>query len=261
MGSVVHFSRLLKQFAGRDLASQLRGTWLGWAWLLLTPLLLLAVFTLVFNGLFKMKWPQAEWDSPAGFAMFTFCGLLLYQFLAEVLPRACDSIVSQKNLVTKVVFPVWVLPLSIVLSSLVKTLFGLLLFLGVLLLLGKVTWSWLWLPLVLLPLVLALSGSALLLASLGVYIRDLMPVMTLFVTLMMFVSPIFYPLSAISGEGARWLLLNPFAVLIGEVRRVLLLSDAPVWSELGYVFAWALGLFVVGVWAYRRLRGGFADVL
>lgn len=261
MNSFFHFGRLLWQFSGRDLASQLRGTWLGWFWLALTPLLMLAVFTLVFNGLFKMKWPQAEWDSPAGFAMFTFCGLLLYQFLAEVLPRACDSIVSQKNLVTKVVFPVWVLPVSIVLSSLLKTLVGFGLFLAVLVVLGKVSLSWLWLPVVLLPLVLALSGAALLLASLGVYIRDLTPMMTLFVTLMMFLSPIFYPLSSISGESARWLLLNPFAVLIGEVRNILLLSGSPNWSELGYVFAWALVLFALGVLAYRKLRGGFADVL
>lgn len=252
---------LVWSFAVRDLVARFRGTWLGFGWILVTPLLLLGVFTLVFNGVFNMKWPQSEWDSPLGFALFTFCGLLVHLLLSEVLSRAPGVILGQPNLVTKVVFPLGVLPLSLVVSAVVQFVMALTVFGLVLWALNGVFWSWLAVPVLVLPFVVMLVGAAFLFAALGLYLRDLGQVMGLFLTMMMFLSPIFYPLAAVPESAAAWLGISPMAVLMETLREVLILGRWPSWTDVGYLWVWALGFLLVGRWVFVKLKRGFADVL
>lgn len=245
----------------RDIQSRYQGTFLGFGWLLIMPVMLLVAFTLVFNGIFNMKWPHSEWDSPLGFALFTFCGLLVHQTFSDVVSRAPSLILSQSSLVTKVVFPLWVLPFSMTLSSLVQLGLSLFIFLLVLAGLHEVFWSWLVLPFLLLPFLLGLSGLALLLSALGFYLRDLNQVMGLVITLMMFLSPVFYPLSAIPPEMAVWLGANPLAILMEALREALILGQWPDMETHLWLWLWGAGLAVLGATAFVKLKKGFADVI
>lgn len=252
---------LVKQFTKRDLQAKYHGTWLGIGWFVLTPLLLLGAFTLVFYGIFNMKWPHSQWDSPLGFAIFTFCGLLMHQTLADTTSRAPMSILSQSNLVTKVSFPLWVLPISITLSSFIQLLISLCVFLVILFFVNDSYLTWLVLPMLLLPFMLALIGASLLLSALGFYFRDLNQIMVLFLTLMMFLTPIFYPISSIPPDLAVWLSLNPMSTLIESVRQVLILGEWPSIVNLGVLWFWAMLFMVSGIFLYVRLNKGFADVI
>ncbi|KUJ75908.1 hypothetical protein AVO42_11585 [Thiomicrospira sp. XS5] len=253
--------KLIEQFTVRDIQNRYHGTFLGFGWLLVMPLLLLAAFTLVFNGIFNMKWPHAEWDSPLGFALFTFCGLMVHQTFADVVSRAPSLVLTQPSLVTKVVFPLWVLPLSMTLSSLLQLGLNLLIFLLVLAGLNEIFVSWLAMPLLLIPFWLGLSGLALLLSALGFFLRDLNQLMGLLITLMMFLSPVFYPLSAIPPELANWLGLNPLAILMEALRAALIIGEWPSASTHLTLWSWGLGFMLLGTWTFKRLQKGFADVL
>jgi lipopolysaccharide transport system permease protein len=245
----------------RDLAGRYRGTLIGFGWVFVTPLLLLLVFTFVFNGVFNMKWPHSDWDSPLGFALFTFCGLLLHQALADTMARSPGLILSQPNLVTKVILPLWVLPASILGAIIFQLLVGLGVFLIVLAIVNGVHTSWITLPLLLVPFSLGLLGVALSLAALGVYLRDINQIIGLVIVLLMFLSPIFYPLSAVPEDMRFWLNLNPMAALMETLRTTLILGEWP--GARFILLAWLLGgLFALtGIGVFRHLKRGFADVL
>jgi lipopolysaccharide transport system permease protein len=252
---------VLRQFTRREIRLKYQGTLLGAGWVLVLPLLLLGMFTFVFNGVFQMRWPNQPEDSAVHFALFMFAGLLLHQTLAEVLSRAPGVFVGHSNLVTKVVFPLWVLPFSMTLGALYHILLSLLVYLVLLFGLGFFQWSWLALPLLLVPFVVLCCSLALLLATLGVFLRDLGPVINLLVMALMFLTPIFYPLSSVSGDMAFWLGFNPMAILVESLREMLFAGLWPDRGDLMYLWVSALGNSGVALWIYRRLKGGFADVL
>lgn len=252
---------LLTQFIKRDIQARYKGTLIGFGWVFLSPLLLLAVFTLVFNGVFNMKWPHANWDSPFGFALFTFCGLIIHQALSEILTRAPTQIYSQPNLVTKVVFPIWILPASILGSTVIQLIISLVILFAVLTLTHQPYLSWLALPLILAPYLMGLAGLSLVLAALGVYIRDLAQITGFIVVLFMFLSPIFYPLSAVSSDLAVWLSLNPMAHIMEATRDALILGNWP--SIKGLLVSWLVSAIVLGlgIYIFNKLQRGFTDVL
>lgn len=252
---------LLWQFTQRELHTRFRGSLLGLAWLWLTPLLTLLLFTLVFHGIFGMKWPGAQSQDAFSFGLFLFVGLSAYQLFAEVVNRSALLIVGQPNLVTKVVFPLWVLPSSLFGAAVGQYLASLLLLLAVIGWYQGPLWTWLWLPLVLLPFFMGIWGGALLFASLGVYVRDLGHVLGMATTAIMFLSPIFYPLSAVPESWRDWLLLNPLTLVIEPLRALLLLNQSPSLTALLALYALGLLSAAVGWWSFKRLSKGFADVI
>lgn len=252
---------VIYQFAVRDLQSRYRGSFLGLGWALLTPIALLLVFTFVFNHLFQVKWPESEWDSTLSFALFTFCGLVVYLAAAETLTRAPSLIYSQPNFVTKVVFPLWVIPVSISITNMVQVVIGLLVLLLTLVFVSELSWSWLALPLILLPFWWFLIGLSLGLAGLGVYVRDLSQAMGLISTLLMFLSPVFYPLSSVSGSAKSLILLNPLTHFMKGLREVLILGVWPSIETLLIIGAWGGAVMLIGVFIFKKLQKGFADVL
>jgi lipopolysaccharide transport system permease protein len=253
---------LLWQFIKRDIQTRYRGSVLGIGWALLGPLLMLGVFTLVFHGLFEMRWPvAASGVAQVDFALQVFVGLLLFSFLAEVCNRSPQLVVSQPNLVTKVVFPLPVLGVAAVASAGFQMLVGAILLMAFSLVLVGLQPSWLALPLVLLPLALTLLAASWFLSALGVYLRDVGQMMAMFTTLMMFVSAVFYPLSTVPERWQGLYLLNPLARTITDTRRLLFEGAWPAWGELGIYLLLSL-LACVGAWAwFAWLRRGFADVL
>lgn len=252
---------LLKQFTRRDIKARYQGTVLGLGWLFIMPILLLTVFTFVFNGIFQMKWPSSGAETPVGFALFVFCGLMVHQTFAETLTRAPSVFLAQTNLITKVVFPLWVLPASMALSTIYHMILTLIIFLLALLFFSTPYLTWLIVPFLLVPFLIASIGVALLISSLGVYLRDLGQMMGVLVTVLMFLSPVFYPLSSLSGAALSWLKLNPLAVLIESLRSALLLNEWP--SAMDHIYLWAFAAIVLslGSLSYYKLKRGFADVL
>jgi len=261
---------LYGQWLKREVAGRYRGSLLGLAWPLAQPLAQIAVFTLIFHGFMQVRWPAAgAATAPAGpaggaavaYALTVLAGLVVFNFFSEVLGRAPAAVLSQPSLVTKVRFPLPLLPAVTVGAALVHIAVGAVVLLAASALGGTLTPQVLWLPVWLVPVLLYGLVLALLLACLGVYVRDIGQVMPAFTSLLMFLTPIFYPLAAVP-ESLRGLFeLNPVAWAAESLRGMLLEGRA---LELGH---WGLHLMVSGLAAglafkvFRRLEGGFADVL
>lgn len=254
---------LIFQFVRREVLGRYRGSVLGWGWSFVTPLMMLAVYTFVFVGVFKARWPGAEHAGGVEFAMQIFAGLMVFNLFAEVAGRAPRLLLDQPNLVKKVVFPLEVLPWVAVLSGMFHlALSAIVLLLAIIVIKpAAIGLSILSLPLVLAPLLPLLIGLGWLLSALGVFLRDIGQIMSFVVSLAMFMSPVFYSLNSLTEPMRGWMFLNPLTLIIENVRRVLLQGQWPEWEALAIhcvlacAFALLAGLF------FHVTRKGFADVL
>ena len=252
------FLKLLR----RDFAERYRGSYLGLLWSLLLPLLSLLVFTFFFGVIFQMRWAGRNDASLGDLALILFVGMALYSFLAECLSRAPGLILAHQNYVKNVVFPLEMLPAVMVASALLTlttTLAAILLLQATL---GSgLSWTALLLPVMVLPLMLFVLGLSGFLASLGVYIRDIQQLIVPLVQLMMFLSPVFYPITALPETMRPWLQFNPLALAIEQTRGIILFGQAPDWTPYLFVLAASLLTALLGAWWFARTRKGFADVL
>jgi len=261
-----HHLQLLGQLTRRDIAHRYQGTMGGFFWSLLNPLLMLAIYTFVFSVIFKARWALPEGTAMAEgrgpFALILFTGLMIHALAAEALLRAPTSITAQVNYVKKVVFPLELLPLVPLGSALFHFGFSLLILLGAeLWLTGHIPLTALWLPVIVLPYLLGLMGAVWLLGALGVYLRDIGQIIGLVVTVLLFLSPIFFPPEALSEQWRTLLALNPLTLIIEQARAVLLWGRMPDFAALG-LYALGAGAFaMLGGWFFKRTRKGFADVL
>lgn len=253
---------LLWQFTLRNVELRHKGSHLGLVWSFLSPLLLLAVYLLVFGlilgGSFGVRPDETKMD----FGLGIFFGLTLFHFVSEVLGGAPSLIASQPNFVKKVVFPLSILPAAQVFSAVFHMLISLALVLTGNVLLGPgLTIYALWLPLVLLPVVLMMLGIGWLFAALGVFFRDLNQVIQFFTLALMFASGVFYSALNIPAAAWTWMRFNPVLLAID------LLRDAALWgrpinlTHLGYLCVVGVLSCYLGHAAFRRLKPAFADVI
>jgi len=246
----------------RDFAERYRGSYLGVLWSLLLPLLSLLVFTFFFGVIFQMRWAGRSEGSLTELALALFVGLALYNFLAECLTRAPGLVLAHPNYVKNVIFPLDMLPVVMVASALLTLILTLLVILLLQAMIGVgLSWKVLWLPATILPLTLFLLGLSAFLAALGVYIRDIQQLITPVTQLLMFLSPVFYPVSALPEAMRPWLQLNPLALAIEQTRGLILFDQSP--DRLEYLISLAAGIvaMLLGAWWFARTRKGFADVL
>jgi lipopolysaccharide transport system permease protein len=191
-----------------------------------------------------------------------FSGLILHQFFADVIGRAPSLIIANSSYVRKVVFPVQVLPWVTVATAGFHLLVNLLiLLLGQLLILHSVPLTWLWLPVVILPLIPMAVGFSWIVSSLGVYLRDIAHIVPLVLTVMMFLSPIFYSLDMVPPQYRPWLLINPLTFVMEQARRVAIQGLAPEFPQLALYAAASIVVMFGGYWWFARTKKGFADVL
>jgi len=254
--------QLIWQLTRREVAARYRGSIIGVAWSFITPMLMLFVYTFVFSVVFKARWGADVNESKVDFALILFTGLIVFGLFSEMVNRAPKQIVSNPNYVKKVVFPLevlsWVSLGAVLFQSLVSLV---VLLLAQLIINRTMPWTILLFPLVLLPLIFASLGTTWFLAALGVYIRDIGQITTVLTTVLMFLSAIFYPLSALPEAYQSWLRLNPLAVIITESRKVLIFGSLPDWSWLGIAWLTGLAFAFAGFWWFQKTRKGFADVL
>jgi lipopolysaccharide transport system permease protein len=253
--------QLIKKLVERDIHSRYKSTFLGIFWVVMTPLLMLSVYTFVFSSILKARWPSSS-DNEFEFAIVLFCGLIIFNLLSEVLVRAPELIVNNVNYVKKVIFPVEILPIVSLGSALFQTFINfIILLVFYLIYFGFLHWTLILIPLVLLPFVILLAGLGLLLASLGVFIRDIGQVIGIVTTGMMFLSPIFYPLSALSEHIRPYLYLNPLTFIIEQMREVVIWGHLPYWPGLLIYTLLSLVVAWMGYFFFIKTRKGFADVL
>ena len=253
---------LLKQFALRDVALRYRGSYLGAQWAFLNPLLLLAVYTFVFGVIFKLRWTGEQTTSRLEFATTVFAGLVSFSIFADSINRASAVIVGLPNYVKKVVFPLEVLPLSLVMSALVQAgLSTLVLLVAVGVQRHGLPWTVLLAPVALAPIVLIASGFSLLVSSLGVFVRDVSNTVSLVTSILFFMTPIFYPSTAIP-EKFRWALyFNPLAPGVEAFRAVIVKGELALTMPFWISFGFGLAVCYVGFLWFFRIKKAFADVI
>jgi lipopolysaccharide transport system permease protein len=252
---------LLATLVKRDVVGRYRGSMLGVLWSFFHPVLMLAVYTFVFGVAFGARWNTGS-NSKAEFAIVLFAGLLVFNLFSECVNRAPTTILNNVNYVKRLIFPLEILPWITMGSALFHSLvsFGVWLLFYVALFGSPHASAWL-APLMIVPLVLLTMGVCWLLASLGVYLRDVAQVVGIATTALLFVSPIFYPASALP-ESYRWLLmLNPLTPTIEQVRDVLVWGRIPDWGSFVRSMAIACVCAWLGFAWFQRTRNGFADVL
>jgi lipopolysaccharide transport system permease protein len=246
----------------REVLGRYKGSLLGVLWSFVTPVLMLLIYTFVFRTAFNAKWSDQYSNSAGNFALILFVGLIIFSLFSESVTKAPILITSNVNFVKKIVFPLEVLPVVNVGASMFHACISILVwFIGYALIDGAPPVASLLLPLIIAPLVFFTLGMNLLLASIGVYLRDISQFIGLACQALMFMAPIFYPVSALP-EKYQWIIkLNPLTVIIEQARDCLLLGVSPDWYTLlsAYLLAFLAAWFGY-VW-FQKTRKGFADVL
>jgi lipopolysaccharide transport system permease protein len=255
--------QLIVQMSKREVVGRYKGSAMGLAWSFFNPVFMLVVYTFVFSEIFKSRWTGVGGDdSKTQFAVVLFVGMIVLNLFNEVINRAPSLILANVNYVKKVVFPIEILPII----AMGATLFHSLASLGVLLIAfvffnGFLYWTIIFLPLVILPLVILTTGLAWMFASLGVFLRDVGQTVGIFTTVLMFLSPVFYPISAVPERFRFFILLNPLTFIIEQARAVLVWGHLPNWTGLGIYTVAATLLAWAGFSWFQKTRTGFADVL
>jgi len=254
---------LIRQFAVRYFLTRHRGTYLGAAWALLLPLLTLAVYSFVFNYVFTVRWGHDPNESPLEFALAMFCGMVVFNVFSDSTVRSVALVLGNPNYVKKVVFPIEILPVASVGSSLLSGGIGMLPVLaGTALFLGGLHWTLLLVPAVVLPLVALALGVSWLLASLGVFIRDMESVVGIVIgQILFFLTPIIYRPEHLPEQIRRIVMLNPLAVVVDAVRRTAMRGELPDWRALGWCLLASLVVMQLGYAWFMKTKRGFADVL
>lgn len=261
--SLVANRGLIWRMGSRDALAPYRGAGLGTLWAVVQPLLTLSVYTFVFSVIFPSRWGEiGDAGATGGFALHFFAGFVLFGLFGRAVEAGPWAVASRPELVKRVVFPVEILPVVGLAQPLVFAVVGVVLVgLGQLVIAGTFSATLPLVVLVIAPLVMMAIGCAWLLAAVGVYIRDVRHVAGVGVQLLFFLTPVFYPLSAVPEKYRDLVALNPLTGAIENGRLVLLHGELPVWSSLGVSYALGAGAMVIGFAVFGACRRGFADAV
>jgi lipopolysaccharide transport system permease protein len=252
---------LLWELVKRDFIGRYKGSIMGVVWSLFNPLLMLAIYATVFSVAFKARWGTGE-ESKVAFALVLFSGMIVHSFFAECLNRAPALIVSHPNYVKKVVFPLDLLPCMALCSALLHFFVSFIVLLLFCVVAGVPIHSGVLLvPFILLPLVLLTLGLSWILASLGVYLRDLSQIIAMISSIALFMAPVFYPIENLPEAYRQFIYWNPITLPIIQLRDAMLWNKPLQWDA--WLFSLAAGTVVcfAGYWWFQKSRRGFADVL
>jgi lipopolysaccharide transport system permease protein len=247
----------------REVVGRYKGSVMGLAWSFFNPVFMLIVYTFVFSEIFKSRWTGVGADdSKTQFAVVLFVGMIVLSLFSEVVNRAPSLIVSNANFVKKVVFPIEILPVISMGAALFHNAISLSVLLAAFVIFnGYLHWTVILIPFVLMPLIILSTGLAWVLASLGVFLRDVGQTVGILTTVLTFLSPVFYPVAAVPPRFRPFIMANPLTFIIEQAREVLIWGNLPNWyglfvySIIAALFAWA------GYVWFQKTRRGFSDVL
>ncbi len=254
---------LIKQITKREFESKYKGSFLGVFWSFITPLLMLAVYTFVFSVVFNARWGIEQSGNKFEFAMIIFSGLIIYNIFNETVSKSTSIIISNVNYVKKVIFPLDILPFTTLLSSLINALLNIIvLLLGIIIFVPDWNFKGIVVALIfLIPISLFSLGFAYIVASIGVYIRDLTYTVGVLLNVLFYVTPIFYPISLVPDFMHPIMNLNPLTYIIEGFRNAIFAGEVPnllhflIFTFIGYIF------MLLSILLFRKLKRGFADVI
>jgi len=262
LGSLFRHRELLWELVKRDFIGRYKASLLGVVWSLFNPLLMLAIYTVVFSVAFKAKWGGTGEESKVAFAIVLFSGMIIHSFFAECNNRAPNLIISHPQYVKKVIFPLEILPWMAMFSALLHFLVSFGVLLAFCLLAGvTIHIGVLLTPVILFPLFLMILGFSWAFASLGVYLRDLSQVIGMVTTVALFMAPIFYPIDALPEDYRAFLLWNPITLPVIQLRDLMLWGKPILWEKWATSLIIGLLICQTGYWWFQKSRRGFADVL
>lgn len=261
LASLYRNRSLIVDLVKREVVGRYKGSTMGLLWSFFNPVLMLAVYTFMFSVVFKARWAGGS-DSKVEFALILFTGLLMFNLFGEVVNRAPNLILNNPTYVKKVIFPLEILPVVALGSAAFHLLVSLAVWIIFFLVFFSLpNWTALQVLLIFIPLMLLTLGLAWLLASLGVYLRDVGQIISVVTMVLMYLSPVFYPMAAVP-EGLRdAMLLNPLTYIVEETRNVMIFGKNLDWFHWGiWTAVSALTAWLGFAW-FQKTRKGFADVL
>jgi lipopolysaccharide transport system permease protein len=260
-GSIVEHRFVIGQLAKRAILGRYRGTVLGLLWSLVTPLLLLAVYTFVFGTILQVRWVSQSGGN-AEFAAILFSGMLVHGILAECLTQASTLIVANPQYVKKVVFPLEALPWVTVISAFFQGVISTGILLAYLFFVqGGIPWTAVLFPIPLFVLAFVCIAAGWLISATAVYLKDIAQMMGLLSTVLFFMAPILYPKTALPVEFQNLLYLNPLTYIIEQFRAVVLWGELPNWNGLALYGIASVAVAWMSLAWFQKTRKGFADVL
>jgi lipopolysaccharide transport system permease protein len=249
---------LLGQLIKRDVLLRYRGAMFGVLWIFLSPLIMLAIYALIFGQIFQARWPQQDTGTP--FWLLLYSGLIAFNLFAETISRAPTSVRSYPSFVKKIIFPVNILPVVPLGASLVHGGFNFLILIAALAWTGHLHAGVLLFPLLITPLLLLALGLSWFLSAWGVFIKDMTQIVPVFVQMLMFVSPVFYPVSAVPKMLRPFYHYNPLGAVI-ETSRAAVIGQPIEWGIWGLALVFGLAVSILGFAFFQHSRDEFADAL
>lgn len=261
----IHKNRtLIFQLTKREIISRYRGSFLGILWTIINPILMLAVYTFVFGFVFKVRLDQnRSFESDQfSFTLLLFSGLIVYNIFSDCLSRSPGLVLANINYVKKIIFPLEILPWVNLGATLFHAAISLTILLIALLLINhSIHWTVILMPVILAPFLLLSIGISWFLTATGVFVRDIGQFIGLALTMLLFLSPVFYPATALPESLRDYLFLNPLSFIIEQLRAVALYGQLPDWRGLAIYTLIGLLFAQIGFWWFEKTRKGFADVL
>jgi ABC-type polysaccharide/polyol phosphate export permease len=265
LGSLATFYErrwLIKYFVQRQMAQGYKGSYLGLVWAFLGPLMMVAMFTVIFSEVIGIRFREVTGDSSLNFGLFLYCGLVPFLAYQQALTQGVNVIRRNSDLVQKVVFPMEILPLTTVLTSLLQNAFGLgALMLVLVVLEQRLEWTILLLPLVVVPQLLLTLGLSYLMAVAGTYVPDVRETLRTFIRATFWITPILWPAGRVPERFSFLVDYNPLAFLVGAYRALILDGELPGAMASIYFSLFAVAVFGVGFVVFNRVKHNFADQL
>lgn len=256
------YQSLFSALLAREIEARYRGSGLGMLWTIMNPLLFMLVYFFVFNLVFRVRLPQLYEGRDVPFAGFLLSGLIVYFLFSEVITKSPSLIRDNSNYVKKVAFPLSMIPVVSVAGATFNFIVSFALLCAFLMLFGTgLPPTTLFAPLVVFPFLLFLVGIAWFLSALSVFMKDITYVAGFFSTAMTFLSPVFYGTEAVPEEFRGLMMLNPLTHFIEGFRSCVLGGIAPDMPAMTVMYSIATASLLFGYWFFRKVRGGFADVL
>lgn len=253
--------QLVVKLVQREVLERYRGSMFGLVWSFMHPLFMLLVYMFVFGVVFRIRW-GVEGAEDIKFGVILFAGLIVHALFAECLVRSPGVILSNPQFVKKVVFPLEILPVVTVGTAMFHMAVGfVILLLFNLIAHGTFFWTVLLVPLIILPLVILGLGVSWFLASLGVFVRDVTQVVGILATVLLFLCPIFYPITAVPESLQKVMFLNPLTLIVEELRNLVIFGGLPNWKHLLLYYVAAVCVMLLGFWWFNKTRRAFADVI
>lgn len=252
---------LLFELVKRDLRSRYVGSVLGLGWHVLLPILMIAIYAVIFSQIVRGKLEQLQEFPRLGYVLYLVSALLPWLTFHEVANRSTRIFLEHANLLRKVHFPEQVLSLQVVLAGMVSLVVSVAIFTVFVIFVGRPT-PWLFLLPVLMALQMVfMTGISLLLATLNIFLRDIAPLVTTLLWVWFWLTPIVYPLKILPEALRLVVYLNPAYYMVETFRSVLAYGQAPAVWHLVEFAGWAAVSYVFGMLVFERLKYEIADVV